>query len=88
MSLCRCWLLIMSDRLKPTDWRTQEAIFVKFGFVFEREKGSHRSYTKEGVVRPVVIPKYSEVGLDIIRSNMRTAGMSRKEYMRLLKAIS
>ena len=77
----------MSDKLKPTDWRTQEAIFVKFGFAFEREKRSHRSYTKKGVVRPVVIPKYKEVGLDIIRSNMRTARMSRKEYIRLLKEV-
>lgn len=88
MSLCPCWLLIVSDKLKPTDWRIQAAIFEKFGFVLEREKGSHRSYAKEGVVRPVVIPKYNEVGLDIIRSNMRTAGMSRKEYMRLLKEVS
>ena len=61
----------MSDKLKPTDWQTQEAIFLKCGFVFEREKGSHRSYTKAGIVRPVVIPKYSEVGIDIIRSNAR-----------------
>ena len=78
----------MSDKLKPTNWQTQEAIFVKFGFIFEREKSSHRSYTKEGIVRPVVIPKYSEIGLDIIRSNMRTAGLSRKEYMKLLKEVS
>ena len=87
MSLWVYWFLIMSDKLKPTDWQTLEAIFIKFGFVFEREKGSHRLYTKAGIVRPVVIPKYDELGPDIIRSNMRTAGMSRKKYMKLLKEI-
>ena len=78
----------MSDKLKPTNWQTQEAIFEKFGFVFERKRGSHRVYTKEGIARPVIIPKYNEVGIDIIRSNMRTAGMSRKEYIKLLKEVS
>ena len=33
--------------------------------------------SKLGIVRPVVIPKYTHIGLDIVRHNMRTAGMSR-----------
>ena len=32
-------------------------------------------FTKPGVVRPVVIPKYSSVPVFIIKNNLRTAGM-------------
>jgi hypothetical protein len=40
---------------------------------------------KAGVARPIVIPKYNSVGLDIILANIRTAGLSRREYLRLLE---
>lgn len=53
--------------------------------MFERSEGDHRFYVKEGVLRPVVIPTYREIDTEIIRSNMRTAGMSRERYFKLLK---
>ena len=71
-------------RLTPVDWKTLECIFVKDGFVFKRKRGSHRVYVKNGCMRPVIIPEYSEIDVDIIRSNMRTAGMSRDRYFELL----
>jgi len=35
--------------------------------------------------RAIVIPEYSEVDVDIVKSNMRTVGMTRAEYFELLK---
>jgi hypothetical protein len=49
-----------------------------------RQEGSHRSYVKEGIARPIVIPTYTELPIAIIRSNLRTDGISREEYFRLL----
>ncbi|MBN1662884.1 MAG: type II toxin-antitoxin system HicA family toxin [Deltaproteobacteria bacterium] len=72
-------------RITPVHWKVLECIFLKAGFVFERQVGSHRTYAKQGVLRPIVIPAYSEVDEDIIRSNMKTAGMSRDKYFKLLK---
>ena len=72
-------------RITPIDWRILVRIFELDGFIQSRVKGSHISLTKVGIKRPVVIPKYDEVGLDIIMSNMRTAGMSRERYFELLK---
>jgi predicted RNA binding protein YcfA (HicA-like mRNA interferase family) len=71
-------------RLRPVHWKKLECVFLKAGFRFEREAGSHRLYSKEGVLRPIVIPKYDEVGIDIIKSNCRSAGISREEYFKLL----
>ena len=60
-----------------------EAVFLAAGFAFVRQEGSHRSYVKPGVARPVVIPAYKEVPVFIIRGNLKTAGLSRDEYFAL-----
>ena len=71
-------------RITPVNWKTLECIFLKAGFVFERQAGDHRSYVKEGCLRPIVIPTYKEIDTDIILSNMRTSGMSRDKYFEFL----
>ena len=71
-------------RITPVRWKVLECIFQHDGFAFERQIGDHRSYVKKGVFRPVVIPTYKEVDVDIILANMRTAGMTRKRYFELL----
>jgi predicted RNA binding protein YcfA (HicA-like mRNA interferase family) len=72
-------------RITPVHWKVLECIFVKAGFVFQRQEGSHRCYVRENTLRPVTIPTYKEIDLDIIKSNMRTAGMSNKEYLKFLE---
>ncbi len=75
---------LIVPRLTPQHWKILACVFEKDGFVFEREEGSHRAYNKPGCARPIIIPKYSEVGVEIIQSNMRTANMSRERYFQLL----
>jgi len=41
-------------------------------------------FAKLDCVRPVVIPTYREIDVEIIKSNMRTAGISRERYFELL----
>jgi len=72
-------------RFTPQDWRTLEKVFKAAGFRFDRQEGSHRSYLKTGVARPVVIPAYREVPVFVIRNNLKTAGISREEYFNLLE---
>lgn len=55
--------------------------------MFRRQEGSHRSYVKPGVLRPIVIPTYQEVPVFIIRNNLRTAGLSRDDYFKLLAEV-
>jgi predicted RNA binding protein YcfA (HicA-like mRNA interferase family) len=74
-------------RLTPVDWRTLERVFLATGFRFARQEGSHRSYVRAGVTRPIVIPTYSEVPIFIIRSNLKTAGLSRHEFFALLDQV-
>jgi predicted RNA binding protein YcfA (HicA-like mRNA interferase family) len=43
-------------RITPLHWKSVEKVFLAAGFRFARQEGSHRSYLKEGILRPVVIP--------------------------------
>ena len=72
-------------RLTPQHWRMLERVFLRAGFVFCRQASSHRVYEKEGVLRPIIIPEYEEISVEIIAGLLRTAGMSRQEYFDLLE---
>ena len=74
-------------RITPVHWKVLEKVLLASGFRFVRQTGSHRSYVKPDVLRPVVIPTYKEVPVAIIRNNLKTAGISRKAYFRLLDEV-
>jgi predicted RNA binding protein YcfA (HicA-like mRNA interferase family) len=75
------------SRLTPLNWKVLDKVFVAAGFRFARQEGSHRSYIKDGILRPVVIPTYDEVPVSIIRNNMKTAGMRREDFFALLEKV-
>lgn len=62
-------------------------MFEKAGFQCVRIEGDHFVYTRPGLSRPIVIPDWPEVPVFIIRSNLRTANISREEYFELLGKI-
>jgi predicted RNA binding protein YcfA (HicA-like mRNA interferase family) len=72
-------------KIIPIQWKRLENVFLSAGFRFTRQEGSHRSYTKPSVPRPIVIPTYDEVPVSIIRNNLKTAGITREEYFVLLE---
>jgi predicted RNA binding protein YcfA (HicA-like mRNA interferase family) len=75
------------SRLTPEPWKTLRKVFEAVGFTVDRIAGSHLVMTKPGVARPVVIPMYPQVGTDIIQSNLRTAGLSREQYLKILASL-
>ena len=75
-------------RIPALDWKRVRCVFEQDGFVFtkrSRRGGSHWVGEKPGVRRPVIIPEYDTLGLDIITRNMRTAGMTREQFLELLR---
>jgi len=60
-------------------------VFEASGFTFVRQKGDHLVYVKPGVKRPVIIPKYKQVPVFIILNNLRSAGLTREEYFKILE---
>ncbi|GAH27555.1 unnamed protein product, partial [marine sediment metagenome] len=63
-------------RIVPIPASKLRKVFEKAGFKSVRIEGDHYVYTKQGAMRPVVIPDWPEVPVFIIKNNMRTAGIS------------
>jgi len=74
-------------RLAPIHYRKMEKVFKNKGFVYVRTKGDHLVYAKKGIDRPIVIPMYREIPEFIILKNLKTARITRKEYLELLAKI-
>lgn len=72
-------------KISPLPASKLRRIFEKSGFVLARTEGDPFVYTKQGILRPVVIPDYHAVPVFIIKNNLRTAGISRDEYFALLE---
>ena len=72
-------------RLTPIHWKRLKCIFEKLGFEPHSTEGSHMTLVKKGVSRPVVIQMGKEIDVMIIKNNMKTAGIDRDTYFKLLK---
>ncbi|MEK7208180.1 MAG: type II toxin-antitoxin system HicA family toxin [Patescibacteria group bacterium] len=71
-------------RIVPVHYRKLVRVFEKLGFVLDRQEGDHLIYIKKSVRRPIVIPMYRTIQVFIILNNLKTAGISRQEYLKLL----
>jgi predicted RNA binding protein YcfA (HicA-like mRNA interferase family) len=73
------------SRLSPLPWHKLVCVFEQIGYREAGQKGSHLKLEKPGVARPLIVPKYPEVGRDIITGLIRTAGITRDAFLSLLE---
>jgi predicted RNA binding protein YcfA (HicA-like mRNA interferase family) len=74
-------------RIQSTHWKEFEKFLFKVGCEFKREKGDHRIYWKEGVKRPIVIPRDTSLPAFIILNNLKVLEISREEYLKIVSEI-
>jgi predicted RNA binding protein YcfA (HicA-like mRNA interferase family) len=75
------------SRITPISYRKLIKVFLESGCEYKRKKGSHHILRCPNCIRPVVIPEYNEIDVEIIKNNLKTAGISKEEYLNLLKKI-
>ena len=73
--------------LTSINWKVFERFVLFVGCKLEREKGDHRIYWRSDLERPVVIPRYKELPVFIIRNNLRILRIDPNEYLEILKQI-
>jgi predicted RNA binding protein YcfA (HicA-like mRNA interferase family) len=71
-------------RLIPLSWEKLVCVFEQLGYRRAGQKGSYIKMEKPGVARPLIIPRYDEIGPDITLTLIRTAGISRQAFLSLL----
>lgn len=74
-------------KIAQVSWKKLTKFFEKEGFIFKGQKGTHLIYTKTGIPRPVVIPKYKQIPIFVIKNNLRAANIPRKKYLLLINKI-
>jgi hypothetical protein len=77
----------MTGTIKPTNYQTQVRIFESAGCIYVRTHGDHMIYHYPGALRPVVIPRYREVPVFIIRNNMKIIGMTVEKYLTIFEEV-
>ena len=73
--------------MKRISWQELRDVCKLAGCVESRVEGDHLIMTKPGMARPVVIKMDRELGEDIIRTNMRTLDLDRKQFERHLNTV-
>ena len=73
--------------MRRISWQELRDVCKLAGCVESRIKGDHLIMTKPGIARPIIIKMAKDLGEDIVRSNMRTLGMSRPEFEAYLKVV-
>ena len=68
-------------QLGSIHWKKFERFLLKIGCKFAREKGDHRIYWKNGINRPLVIPRDKNLPPFVIMNNLRVLGISKNEFL-------
>ena len=68
-------------------WQELRAVCSLVGCSESRVRGDHLAMIRPGLARPVIIKMDKDLGEDIIRSNMQTLGMSRREFEALIERV-
>ena len=68
-------------KLAPVRLAVLIRFFESHGFKRARTRGSHITMTKPGIARPVVIPSHRRVSVGVILSNLKTAGLGRRQLL-------
>ncbi len=74
-------------RIQSIHWKEFEKFLLRIGCVFVREKGDHRIYWKDGIKRPIVIPRDTSLPAFIISNNIKVLGISREDYIKIIQEL-
>ncbi|HEX9221793.1 MAG TPA: type II toxin-antitoxin system HicA family toxin [Candidatus Acidoferrales bacterium] len=72
-------------RIVPIHFRKLVRVLDLEGFILVREHGDHMIFRKEGIERPIVVPRYDPLPVFIIKNVLRTARIGRGRYFELLE---
>jgi predicted RNA binding protein YcfA (HicA-like mRNA interferase family) len=74
-------------RIQSIHWKEFEKFLLKMGCEFKREKGDHRIYWKNGIKRPIVIPRDTSLPAFIILNNLKILNITREKYLEIIEKL-
>jgi len=80
--------MLHERKIVPIHYEILIKIFELEGFAVQRKRGDHIIMTKAGIKRPLVIKTSPRlVPVTHIRTNLRTAGITRERFFELLEKV-
>mgnify|MGYP001619641005 CR=1 FL=1 len=73
--------------LGPIHWKKFDQFLTYVGCTFVRQKGDHRVYWRDGLLRPIILRTKKDVPIFEIKSNLRTLSISTEEYLSILERL-
>lgn len=73
--------------LRPVSFKRFEKFLLHVGCKHKRTKGDHAIYDRSDLKRPIVVPMDTEVTPFIIRTNLRTLGLTVKQYLEIIEKL-
>lgn len=70
--------------LRPVTYQELERFILFVGCTFKRQRGSHRIYWRDGLLRPVILPCYKAVPVFIIKNILKQLEIPVEEYHRIM----
>ena len=71
-------------RIVPIAYQKLVRVLEMERFTLVRERGDHMIFSKPGILRPLVVPRYDALPVFIVKNVLRTAQISRERYLELL----
>lgn len=76
-----------TKKLKNLTLRDIRSFLISVGCIKDRTRGGHEAWRKPGLARPIIIQTHvAPVPEHIVRSIIKTLGMSREEFLEIIQA--
>ncbi len=70
----------MSDFSNCT-WKEVDKFLIDYGCIFVRQKGSHRVYKKEGVIKLITLPIHKTISSGVLLQIIRNLGVNKATFL-------
>ena len=75
------------SHISPISYRKFVTFLKYVGCEPSRQKGSHVSFMRDDLARPVIVPKHKNISISVILSNLRTLKISPQKYLEIVSKL-
>lgn len=73
----------MSD-ISNFSWKDIDKFLISFGCEYKRQKGSHRIYKKDGIVKLISLPEHKNISVGVILQIIRNLNTDKETFLEMI----
>lgn len=72
-------------KLPVVSWKEVERVLTKLGYVFDRQRGSHRIYVRAQPPDTISVPQHREIAKGTMKSILRKLGLQPDDFIKFMR---